>query len=193
MADPGEALPLGMPPFRIQYRNVRSSQIVEREIQRKVMELWKMCSDIISCRIVVESASKRHHKGNPFQITLRVEVPGPDLVVSRHHPLHRSHEGVHAAIQDAFDAMARQVEDFTRLRKHKVKRHRSVSRGVVSAVFPEMDSGRIRNLEGGELYFHRNSMKSGDFGKLIPGTPVQFGEEVGEQGPQAVYVKVAKP
>jgi len=68
----------------------------------------------------------------------------------------------------------------------------AVSKGVVSAVFPEMDFGRIRNQDGGELYFHRNSLKTGDFGKLIPGTPVQFGEEWGEQGPQAICIKVLK-
>jgi len=66
------------------------------------------------------------------------------------------------------------------------------AKGVVSAVFPEMDFGRIRTREGGELYFHKYSLKTGDFGKLIPGMPVQFEEISGEQGPQAVSVKVLK-
>jgi cold shock CspA family protein len=45
--------------------------------------------------------------------------------------------------------------------------------------------------EGGLLYFHRNSMLTGDFDSLQRGDEVSYVEEVGDTGPIATKVRAA--
>lgn len=46
--------------------------------------------------------------------------------------------------------------------------------------------------EGGLLYFHRNSLLSGDFDALRRGDNVSYVENVGDTGPLATKVRVAR-
>ncbi len=48
----------------------------------------------------------------------------------------------------------------------------------------------LQSLDGRTVYFHRNSIKNGDFEKLKVGDEVRFLEEMGEEGPQALVVRV---
>ena len=45
-------------------------------------------------------------------------------------------------------------------------------------------------LQGGLLYFHRNSLMSGDFDALEPGAEVYYVEEMGDTGPIASKARV---
>lgn len=44
--------------------------------------------------------------------------------------------------------------------------------------------------EGGLLYFHRNSLLSGDFDKLRRGDEVHYVEDAGDTGPTASKVRL---
>jgi hypothetical protein len=44
--------------------------------------------------------------------------------------------------------------------------------------------------EGALLYFHRNSMLSGDFDKLKRGDELYYVEEMGDTGPTAAKVRI---
>ena len=46
--------------------------------------------------------------------------------------------------------------------------------------------------EGGLLYFHRNGLLSGDFDSLKRGDEVHYVEEMGDTGPIAAKVRVAR-
>jgi cold shock CspA family protein len=50
--------------------------------------------------------------------------------------------------------------------------------------------GFIRSLDGREIYFHKNSMPAGEFGRLEIGTGVRWVEEEGEKGPQASALRI---
>jgi cold shock CspA family protein/ribosome-associated translation inhibitor RaiA len=179
-----------MIPFHVQFRHVPASPALEQTIQRKVEALWKACPEIMDCRVLVERSSTRQVHANPFHVRITASVPhGDPLVVSHHHPHHPELKNARAAIEDAFDTMHRVADDYRDKLHREVKPRRQAQRGTVSFLAPDAESGRIRTPEGREVYFHRHSLKTGEFDELKPGTPVRFDEEMGEEGPQAVFVK----
>jgi cold shock CspA family protein len=84
--------------------------------------------------------------------------------------------------------MKRQLEDYARKRRGKVKQHEAPSGGHVISLHPEEDYGKIETPDGRVIYFHRNSVLNNEFDRLEVGTEVRFAEEAGEQGPQASSV-----
>lgn len=92
------------------------------------------------------------------------------------------------AIRDAFDAMTRQLEDYARKRRGKVKHHETPAHGRISSLHPEEDYGRIKTPDDRLVYFHRHSVLDNAFDRLTVGSEVRFVEEAGERGPQASTV-----
>ena len=144
----------------------------------------------MSCRVAVEAPHKHHHKGKLYHVRINITVPDKELVVSREPDQHHAHEDVYVAIRDAFDAMRRQLEDYARRRRGKVKRHEAPPHGRIAKLFPEENYGNIETLDGRLVYFHQNSVVDTDFSKLETGSEVRFVEEMGEKGPQASTVYV---
>ena len=66
----------------------------------------------------------------------------------------------------------------------------TLSPGQVAEITPEQDFGFLLTKEGGLLYFHRNSLLSGDFDGLKGGEEVYYNEDVGDTGPIATKVRV---
>jgi cold shock CspA family protein len=71
-------------------------------------------------------------------------------------------------------------------------RHEAASefRGQVAELTPGEDFGFLMTKEGALLYFHRNSMLSGDFDRLHRGDDVSYVEAMGDNGPTASKVRV---
>jgi hypothetical protein len=55
---------------------------------------------------------------------------------------------------------------------------------------PDADHGFLLTREGGLLYFHRNSVLTGDFDRLDRGDEVYYVEDIGDTGPIASKVRV---
>ena len=62
--------------------------------------------------------------------------------------------------------------------------------GQIAEITPEQDFGFLMTKEGGLLYFHRNSVLSGDFDQLERGQDVYYNEDMGDTGPIATKVRV---
>ena len=60
----------------------------------------------------------------------------------------------------------------------------------MAEIKPGDDFGFLLTKEGGLLYFHRNSLLSGDFDRLERGQEVTYVEEAGDTGPTASKVRV---
>lgn len=177
-------------PLQITFRHMEPSAAIEANIRERAEKLDQFCDHIMSCRVVVEPAHKHHHKGNLFHVRLDVTVPDGELVVKRDPGEHHAHEDAYVSIRDAFDAMRRQLEDYVRRRKGKVKTHAGPPHGHVARLAPAEDYGTIETPDGREIYFHRNSVINADFDTLDIGAPVWFSEEQGDHGPQASTVHV---
>lgn len=113
-------------PVQIAFHGLDSSEAVETRIREKVAKLEQFFDRITGCRVVVE----RHHKnthasaaGQPYHISIVLEVPGDELVVKRDPKRSDSlkdHEDIQIALRDAFAAMERQLKDYvTRRRENR--------------------------------------------------------------------------
>jgi ribosomal subunit interface protein len=161
-------------PLQITFRHVEASPKVEERIGECAEELDRFFDQIMSCRVAVECQHRRHQQGNLFRVRLDVTVPGREIVVGRDSKPRRAHQDVYIAIRDAFDAARRQLEDHARIVRGEVKLHAVPDHGRIARLPPEQDYGFIWSADGGEIYFHRNSVAGGAFDKLAAGDEVRF-------------------
>jgi ribosome-associated translation inhibitor RaiA len=110
-------------PLQITFHELPSSPALEAEIRRAAAELETFFDRIISCHVVVEAPHRRHQKGNHYHVRLVIGVPGMHVVVTRAHDGHEGHEDPYFAVQSAFKAARRQLEDHAQLRRGEVKTH----------------------------------------------------------------------
>jgi len=174
--------------LQITFHNLDRSDAVEAKIRDRVKNLESFYDHIISCRVAVEGPHKHHQQGNHFRIRVDVKVPDRELVASREPDEHHAHTDIYVAIRDAFDAMRRQLEAYSRQRQGKVKAHETPTHGRIVELDPHRDFGRIGTPDNRLIYFHRNSLVDGDFDKLAVGAEVRLSETLGDEGPQASTV-----
>jgi cold shock CspA family protein len=111
----------------------------------------------------------------------------------KHLEVKAPHKELRQAIDDAFKAMGRRLQDFARRQRGDVKTREPMPRAIVSKLLPAAGYGFLETLGGREIYFHKNSVLDGNFSHLKLGTVVSFVEEEGEKGPQASTVKIVHP
>lgn len=104
-------------PLQVIFRDIQPSPAVEAKVRARADKLDGMCDDIMSCRVVVEERHRHHHHGNLFHVGVSLTVPTSELAA------HAEDEDVYVAIRDGFDAIRRQLEDYTRRRRGDVKTH----------------------------------------------------------------------
>jgi cold shock CspA family protein/ribosome-associated translation inhibitor RaiA len=174
-------------PLQITFRDMESTGALKTLIQDKAADLDKFCSDLMSCRVVIEAPHQHHRKGQLYRVRIDMTVPRQELVVGRSPDLHGAHEDLHVAIRDAFRAARRELQDYMRRRRGDVKTQVTPPHGIVSKLFLYEGYGFIMSFDGREIYFHRNSVV-GEFAALELGAEVRFAEEIGDNGPQASTV-----
>jgi ribosomal subunit interface protein len=174
-------------PLQVTFKNIPASNAIEAHINEKAYKLDKFYERIMSCRIVVDSTQRRHHKGKLYGVRINITVPGRDIAVTR-----EENEDVYVSIRDAFDSAYRILEEKRRRERGVVKTHEETPVGRVIRLFPEDHYGFIEASDQHEVYFHRNSVLNGDFQKLKIGAEVSFLEEQGNEGPQAMRVALKR-
>lgn len=177
-------------PLQITFRHMEPSEALEAKIREKAQKLDQFAEHIMSCRVTIDMEHKHHKQGKLFGVKIDITVPGTEIIADRHPDKHHAHEDVYVALRDAFDASRRQLEDYVRKQRGKVKTHETLPHGQIKELFPYEDYGLIETSDGREIYFHRNSVIDEDFDNLSEGDSVHFSEEMGEEGPQASTVHV---
>jgi len=177
-------------PLEIIFRHMERSPSLEAAVRERVEKLEKFCDEIIGCQVMFEEPHQHHHQGNLYHFRIHLTVPGKEIVVKRSPDDEHAHEDAFVALRDAFDGVRRQLEDYVRIRRGKVKTHEIPAHGRVVYLEPERDYGRLETPDGREIYFHRNSLIDADFDDLSVDTELRFVEEAGEKGPQASSVFV---
>ncbi len=175
-------------PLQITFRGIPHSDAVEARIREKVSKLDRFHSHIMGCRVAVEAEHHRHHQGNQYHIRIDLTTPRKELIISREHHDKQAYEDIYVAIRDAFDAATRQLEDYARIQRGKVKSHDLQSTGTVIRLLPAKDYGFIAAADDREIYFHRNSVAGDGFDALKVGDEIRYIEETDDLGPQASIV-----
>ena len=179
------------PILQIHYGNVNKTSSIEDMIQKKVAKLQKVCADLISCRVSIEKPQQHQRVGNPYRVRLDLKAPGKEIVTIRESSKGDMHDPLAKVITDAFTAVQLQLKEYKERKQGEVKFHPEQQiQAIVARLFPTGDYGFLKTFDGREIYFHRNSVLNGDFGRLEIGTGVRFNEEMGEKGPQATTVKI---
>jgi ribosome-associated translation inhibitor RaiA len=178
-------------PLEIVIRNMEHSPALEARIRSFAARLETFSPHIIHCHVVVEAPHRHQHQGRHFDVTVRITVPGDEIVIQRVDPTDHTHEDVYVALRDAFKAARRRLQDYERRHRQQVKFHADALQGRVSEIDRKRQFGRIESDDGRLIYFHRNSLLGLPFDKLAIGSTVRFVEEAGDQGPQASTVQAA--
>lgn len=176
-------------PLQITFRDMLHSDSLEAHIREKAAKLDEFYGHIMACHVVIEQPHGHHHQGKLFHVTIDLTLPDGELLVNRSPHEHHAHEDAYVAIRDAFKSARRQLQDFVRKQRGKVKKHEIPGHGKISEIVGDKDFGRILTPDGREIYFHRNSLVDGDFDALAIGDEVRFDEESGDEGPQASSVQ----
>lgn len=100
-------------PLEIVFDNLDHSPAVENIVREKSRKLERFYERLIDARVVIAREGKSHHQGNSYHVTIEANVPGRRLVVSKG-PGRRAldHEELLPTVNDAFDAMVRQLEEY---------------------------------------------------------------------------------
>ena len=176
-------------PLQITFRNMDPSPAVRARIEEQADKLTQLNSRLMSCRVVVEAPHRQHRQGKIYHVSIDAKVPGTEIAVNRDPGQHHAHEDVYVAIRDAFDALARRIEDVARVRRGDTKAHEAEPHGRIAQLFP--DHGFIESSTGDQVYFHANSVANDGFDHLQIGDEIRYSAEIGEKGLQATVVKPA--
>ena len=185
-------------PLEIAFHNMKSSDWAEQEIRARVADLESIYDRLTSCRVRVDQRATNNNDTIPPVVRIEMGIPGRKDLVVAHEPDHLQQKfqrpDLHKAINEAFRIAERQLRDYKdKLKDHGAEvRHQSAQQnlGQVSELNPDRDFGFLLTKEGGQLYFHRNSVLTGDFDALKPRDEVYYVEDVGDTGPIATKVRV---
>jgi cold shock CspA family protein/ribosome-associated translation inhibitor RaiA len=174
---------------KIMARNFRISRDVETAIRRQVAKLERFFPRIEACKVLVE-AEHRFPAGEVAAYTARIDltVPNGPLPTTR-----QRHPELRTAIQRAFEAARRQLEDYARIQRGAVGIAERAPQGRIRDLYRWEGYGFLETADGRAVYFHRNSVRDHAFDRLDVGSEVRFVEEPGENGPQATTVALASP
>ncbi len=176
-------------PLQITFRNMPPSAAVRTRIEEEADKLTLFNGRLMSCRVVIQAPHRHHRKGKLYHVSIDAKVPGTEIVVNRDPGEHHAHEDVYVAVRDAFNALARRLEDVTRTRRGDIKAHEAEAHGRIARLFA--DHGFIESSTGDEVYFHAHSVANDGFRHLQVGEEIRYAAETGEKGLQATVVKRA--
>jgi cold shock CspA family protein/ribosome-associated translation inhibitor RaiA len=175
-------------PLEINFHNLDRSAALEARVRELADRLVRFSPHINHFHVTLERPHRHQHQGNHFETSLRILMPGNEIVIRGTGPTDHEHEDPYVSLRDAFKAARRKLQDYERQRRGDVKTHVEPLKGRICEIDTERNFGRIETDDGRLIYFHRNSVLGRAFEDLEVGAQVRFAEEPGDLGPQASSV-----
>ncbi len=174
--------------LKVETRNVDLRKSWQEKIDGEKAKLIRHHANFVHhLRVSIEANT--HHKEGGFQVKLVASVPQDTVVVTR------KGEKVRAILTEAFDVLALQLKEIQRKKRKNVKNPNggvADSTGIIRMVSPHESYGFILSTDQREIYFHENALKDISIDAIAEGDLVIFGETLGDNGPQASWVRSAK-
>jgi ribosomal subunit interface protein len=185
-------------PIEIAFHNIEKTDWAEDAIRDHVARLEQMFDRLTTCRVRVDQRANNSNNTIPPVVRIELSVPGHRDIVVAHEPdrLQRKFQApdLHNAINEAFRIAERRLGQFKDQLKDRTAagRHESANGmlGQIVELTPPQDFGFLLTASGGLLYFHRNSVLTGEFDRLEVGDQVHYVEDMGDTGPIATKVRV---
>ena len=172
---------------QISFRNVERTDALDRMILAGIDKLGDVHDRITSVRMAVEDQRGSGIQDHLYRVRINITIPGAELVVEET-PEGEPHPPLDQVLNQAFDAARRRLKDTLERQRGNVKEHTPRAVGRVVRIFPDEGYGFIEDDVGREIYFHKNSVAGTGWDELDTETGVEFQEEQGDKGPQAVEV-----
>jgi ribosomal subunit interface protein len=102
--------------IHLTFRDFEPSDAVRFHVEKRAARALAPYDRVVATRVIL--ARPHHQRGSAFRVTIDVVLPRDEVVVSQRDAA-TGHTDLHAAIDDAFDDLERQ------LREHAGKRARS--------------------------------------------------------------------
>ncbi|HEX9447961.1 MAG TPA: HPF/RaiA family ribosome-associated protein [Dongiaceae bacterium] len=181
-------------PLQIAFKNLDKSEHLETLIRDRVEKLDQLHPRIIGCRVVLEAPARTATAKAPLAISIEIDVPSRPKIVAKRQDVRRDTKGDHLKhINQAFDAVQRQLEDVARLSSRDVKAHESAGEtGCIMQIEMLEDHGFVELAQGESLYFSRDAVLDNRFEDLKPGMMVHVTRAMRESsmGPQAIAIRL---
>jgi ribosome-associated translation inhibitor RaiA/cold shock CspA family protein len=182
-------------PLQITFKGMENSPALEAVIRQRVDHIEKLYPRLTGCRVVVEVPHRATGTPKvPIAVSVEADIPGRGPVIGKAEEARREAKQDHtAAVNNAFDAVERQLEKISDLQNDEVKLHDDAGQsGMVVRLFPRQNYGFVEIDNSPELYFTRNAVIGGEFDELEVGMIVQVtrATDEGPMGPQASSVRL---
>lgn len=92
-------------PLQVSFHGIDHSEALESLITKEVEALHKFDSELVSCRVAVESEGRHQNQGRECSVRVALNAPGHEFIMNA------KNVDAHAAVRAAFDSLARQVKE----------------------------------------------------------------------------------
>jgi len=167
------------------------SERITSEIRRHTLKLARFHDRILGCHVSVEAFHQQGAHETDYRVRIDLTAPGNGVVVERYSSEILDFKNVQLFIMigQVFEDAERQLEDFIRRSRVRLKIHGPTRHAHVLRIFPEAGYGFLETADGREVYFHRNSVPGGGFERLRTGAEVTFEEMLGDKEPRVCTVR----
>lgn len=182
----------------ISFHKFDGSNALKSEIREHIDRLEQYFGRITTCRVRVDQRQQNAAGTIPPVVSIEISIPGRKDVIVSHEPGHLQRRFQTPDVNNALNEAFRIAQQRLAQVKDKMSDHRQAVaheaahelKGQIAEMHADKDFGYVMTAEGGLLYFHRNSVLSGDFDVLQRGGAVSYVEGSGDTGPTASKVRV---
>ncbi len=175
--------------LKVEARNIEMRKGWQAKIEEEKEKIVRHYANfVLHLRVVI--AATTHHKEGGFEIKLVASVPNDTVVVTR------KGGNVRPLLIDAFDVISLKLKEILRKKRKNQKSGDPLMEGdkfgTIRKVSPHESYGFISTPDERDIYFHENALKNIQIDDLTEGDGVFYGETLGDKGPQASWVRMAK-
>jgi len=127
-------------PSSVHFHNMDRSPTLETDIKNHVESLSQFFDRIIDCQVTIDAPHRHHHNGIRDKVVINISVPGDTLVVSHEDASSPAHDDCYVAVRDAFRSARRQLQDYARIRRKKIKSDESSAKREFRVELGQVDS-----------------------------------------------------
>ena len=106
-------------PLQVTFHGVDKSEAAEDRVRAKADKLDALTHRIVGCRVAIEM-NHRHGHSHHYRVAVDVKVPGGEVVATSSP---QDGQNLYGAIDEAFDAVARQLHDLLHRQRGETKSH----------------------------------------------------------------------
>ncbi|NVB79872.1 MAG: ribosome-associated translation inhibitor RaiA [Kofleriaceae bacterium] len=110
-------------PVEITFRAMDASPAMETAVRKWVERLEQAYDRIERCAVVVEQPHRHHRQGNQFAVHVYLTIPDRTIAITRDPSADQTHENAFVALDDAFRAARRQLQDHAQIVRGEIKAH----------------------------------------------------------------------